>query len=105
MTGNSPDSSSPPPARSAPSPLLKMQPVQAVQAVMSLDSVKDGDFRVCEHCHLLLSSREKARQNRIERPIITQFYSRMRSALDACDEAVTAYHNVYSSLWYNIFRS
>lgn len=72
----------------------------------SLSSVKsfvdnmtsDQNLRLCVHCIQLLEAREKLKENRSQKPIISQFYERLASYIKEADEMAEVYFKMCESL-------
>ncbi|XP_047000673.1 rabenosyn-5-like isoform X1 [Schistocerca americana] len=75
-------------------------------SVASLSSVKsfmdnmtgEQNLRLCVHCKQLLEAREKLKENRSQKPIISQFYERLASYIKEADEMAEVYFKMCESL-------
>jgi len=72
----------------------------SLNSVLSLVDTKTGEqhFRLCIHCKQLLDTREKVKESRMLKPIISQFYERLRSYQAEADELVVMYIKMCQSL-------
>lgn len=72
----------------------------SLNSVLSLVDTVTGEqnFRLCIHCRQLLDTREKLRENRILKPIISQFYERLRSYQTEADQLAVMYNKMCQSL-------
>lgn len=78
--------------------LLKSPSSASVQSVLSLDLTHESFFRLCVHCHKLLEIRQKLKEVRNQKSIISQFYERLRNALSETDPLLATYTKMYHSL-------
>lgn len=79
--------------------LLKSPSSASVQSVLSLDLTNESFFRLCTHCHKLLDIRQKLKEVRSQKPIICQFYEKLRNAIGETDPLLVTYTKMYNSLW------
>nr|CAD7400548.1 unnamed protein product [Timema cristinae] len=72
----------------------------SLNSVLSLvDSVTgEQHFRLCIHCKQLLDTREKLKESRTAKPILSQFYDRLRAYLSETDELLAQYCKMCNSL-------
>nr|CAD7594024.1 unnamed protein product [Timema genevievae] len=72
----------------------------SLNSVLSLvDSVTgEQHFRLCIHCKQLLDTREKLKESRTAKPILSQFYDRLRAYLSETDELLAQYGKMCNSL-------
>ncbi|KAK6627576.1 hypothetical protein RUM44_010054 [Polyplax serrata] len=78
--------------------LLRSPSGTSVQSVLSLDMTSETFFRVCEHCYKLLDMRQKLKEVRNQKPIICQFYEKMRTSVDEINALYPSYIKIFKSL-------
>ncbi|XP_069692806.1 rabenosyn-5 isoform X2 [Periplaneta americana] len=72
----------------------------SLNSVLSLVDTVAGEqnFRLCIHCKQLLETREKLKESRTLKPIISQFYERLRSYQTEADQLAVMYNKMCQSL-------
>ncbi|KDR16038.1 rabenosyn-5 [Zootermopsis nevadensis] len=72
----------------------------SLNSVLSLVDTITGEqhFRLCIHCKQLLDTHEKLKESRTLKPIISQFYERLRSYQMEADQLAVMYNNMCQSL-------
>ncbi|KAJ9580600.1 hypothetical protein L9F63_024215, partial [Diploptera punctata] len=72
----------------------------SLNSVLSLVDTVSGEqhFRLCIHCKQLLDTREKLKESRTLKPIISQFYERLRTYQSEADELTDLYIKMCQSL-------
>lgn len=72
----------------------------SLNSVLSLVDTFSGEqnFRLCIHCKQLLVTREKLKESRTLKPIISQFYERLRSYQSEADQLAIMYNKMCQSL-------
>lgn len=72
--------------------------LNSVLSLMNDPSTGEQHFRLCVHCEELLSSRERLKERKLSKPIICQFYEKMRSYIDEANEHSVMYNKMCESL-------
>ena len=57
-------------------------------------------FRICTHCANLLDAREKQKAKHFDKPIVCQFYEKMRAYMKEASQHVKMYNKMWESLKY-----
>lgn len=78
--------------------LLKSPSSASVQSVLALDLTNESFFRLCTHCYKLLDIRQKLKEVRNQKPIICQFYEKLRNAINETDPLLVTYTKMFNSL-------
>ncbi|XP_017763467.1 PREDICTED: rabenosyn-5 isoform X2 [Eufriesea mexicana] len=55
-------------------------------------------FRICTHCANLLNAREKQKAKHFDKPIVCQFYDKMRAYMKEASQHVEMYNKMWESL-------
>jgi len=58
------------------------------------------DFRVCTHCINLLDAREMQKAKQFDKPIVCEFYEKMRSYMSEASQYSAMYNKMWESLKY-----
>lgn len=61
-------------------------------------------FRVCTHCMNLLEAREVQKANQFDKPIVCQFYDKMRLYMEEATKHSAMYNKMWESLKYVSLR-
>ncbi|XP_012255541.2 rabenosyn-5 isoform X2 [Athalia rosae] len=72
--------------------------LNSVLSLVNDSSNGEQHFRLCVHCEELLSSRERLKETKLSKPIICQFYEKMRSYIDEANEHSMMYNKMCNSL-------
>lgn len=72
--------------------------LNSVLAIISDSAGSEQHFRVCQHCKSLLDAREKLKARQFDKPIIHQFYDKMRSQIQEADRFLEMYDKMWQSL-------
>ncbi|EEB18895.1 Rabenosyn-5, putative [Pediculus humanus corporis] len=78
--------------------LLRSPSGAAIQSVLALDLANETFFRVCEHCYKLLDVRQKIKDDSTQKPIICQFYEKMRGSVNEVNSQLPMYLKMFKSL-------
>ncbi|XP_034187930.1 rabenosyn-5 [Osmia lignaria lignaria] len=73
----------------------------SLNSVLSLVNDSTGTeqhFRICTHCANLLDAREKQKAKHFDKPIVCQFYEKMRSYMEEASQHVKMYNKMWESL-------
>ncbi|XP_076231174.1 rabenosyn-5 [Calliopsis andreniformis] len=73
----------------------------SLNSVLSLVNDPAGSeqhFRICIHCANLLDAREKQKAKHFDKPIICQFYEKMRGYMEEASQHVKMYNKMWESL-------
>ncbi|XP_003703620.2 rabenosyn-5 [Megachile rotundata] len=73
----------------------------SLNSVLSLVNDSAGSeqhFRICTHCANLLDAREKQKAKHFDKPIVCQFYEKMRSYMEEASQHVKMYNKMWESL-------
>lgn len=79
----------------------------SLNSVLSLvnDSASgEQNFRVCIHCINLLDAREMQKAKQFDKPIICEFYEKMREYMNEASQHLTMYNKMWELLKYVIFH-
>ncbi|KAK7794790.1 hypothetical protein R5R35_004129 [Gryllus longicercus] len=81
-------------------PLGRSSSNNSLNSVLSLVDAKTGEqhLRLCIHCKELLETREKLKETRNLKPIISQFYERLQLYITEVDQLCTLYCKMCQSL-------
>lgn len=77
----------------------------SLNSVLSLVNDSAGSeqqFRICTHCANLLDAREKQKAKHFDKPIVCQFYEKMRTYMEEASQHVKMYNKIWESLKYVI---
>lgn len=77
----------------------------SLNSVLSLVNDSAGSeqqFRICTHCANLLDAREKQKAKHFDKPIVCQFYEKMRAYMKEASQHVKMYNKMWESLKYVI---
>lgn len=74
----------------------------SLNSVLSLisDGGNNSDqfFRICDHCKNLLDARERLKARHFEKPIVHQFYEKMRTQIQEGNRFIDMYYKMWQSL-------
>lgn len=73
----------------------------SLNSVLSLVNDSAGSeqqFRICTHCANLLDAREKQKAKHFDKPIVCQFYEKMRTYMEEASQHVKMYNKIWESL-------
>lgn len=73
----------------------------SLNSVLSLVNDSAGSeqqFRICTHCANLLDAREKQKAKHFDKPIVCQFYEKMRAYMEEASQHVKMYNKMWESL-------
>ncbi|KAF3423411.1 hypothetical protein E2986_03207 [Frieseomelitta varia] len=73
----------------------------SLNSVLSLVNDSTGSeqhFRICTHCANLLDAREKQKAKHFDKPIVCQFYEKMRAYMKEASQHVKMYNKMWESL-------
>ncbi|CAK9800806.1 Rbsn [Anthophora quadrimaculata] len=73
----------------------------SLNSVLSLVNDSAGSeqhFRICTHCANLLDAREKQKAKHFDKPIVCQFYEKMRTYMQEASQYVKMYNKMWESL-------
>ncbi|XP_001606370.1 rabenosyn-5 isoform X1 [Nasonia vitripennis] len=74
----------------------------SLNSVLSLisDGGNNSDqfFRICDHCKNLLDARERLKARHFEKPIVHQFYEKMRAQIQEGNRFIDMYYKMWQSL-------
>ncbi|CAL7938949.1 unnamed protein product [Xylocopa violacea] len=73
----------------------------SLNSVLSLVNDSTGSeqhFRICTHCANLLDAREKQKAKHFDKPIVCQFYEKMRAYMEEASQHVKMYNKMWESL-------
>ncbi|XP_003698279.1 rabenosyn-5 [Apis florea] len=73
----------------------------SLNSVLSLVNDSAGSeqqFRICTHCANLLDAREKQKAKHFDKPIVCQFYEKMRAYMKEASQYVKMYNKMWESL-------
>lgn len=79
----------------------------SLNSVLSLVNDPTGGeqhFRVCTHCMNLLDAREVQKAKQFEKPIVCQFYEKMRAYMEEATKHLAMYNKMWESLKYVSLR-
>lgn len=74
--------------------------LNSMLSLMNDPAGSDQHFRVCTHCMNLLEAREKQKAKQFDKPIICQFYEKMREYMSEASQHFTMYSKMCESLKY-----
>lgn len=83
----------------------------SLNSVLSLvnDSSSEQHFRVCTHCINLLDAREMQKAKQFDKPIVCEFYEKMREYMSEASQHLAMYNKMWESLkyvnFYYIFKT
>lgn len=75
----------------------------SLNSVLSLVNDPAGGeqhFRICMHCTNLLDAREKQKAKHFDKPIICQFYEKLKAYMEEASQYVRMYSKMWASLRY-----
>ncbi|XP_003488110.1 rabenosyn-5 [Bombus impatiens] len=73
----------------------------SLNSVLSLVNDSTGSeqhFRICTHCANLLDAREKQKAKHFDKPIVCQFYEKLRAYMEEASQHVKMYNKMWESL-------
>jgi len=85
-----------------PSKLARSPSNGSLNSVLSLvnDSTSEQHFRVCTHCINLLDAREMQKAKQFDKPIVCEFYEKMREYMSEASQHFAMYNKMWESLKY-----
>ncbi|KAK2585898.1 hypothetical protein KPH14_010486 [Odynerus spinipes] len=72
--------------------------LNSVLALVNDSASAEQHFKVCIHCMNLLDAREKQKEKQFHKPIVCQFYEKMRSYMEETTQLLTMYNKMSESL-------
>ncbi|XP_046733787.1 rabenosyn-5 [Diprion similis] len=72
--------------------------LNSIISLVNDPSRSEQHFRLCVHCEELLRFREQLKERKLSKPIICQFYEKMRSYIDEANEHSVMYNKMCESL-------
>lgn len=77
--------------------------LNSVLSLVNDSTSSEQHFRVCTHCINLLDAREMQKAKQFDKPIICEFYEKMRQYMSEASQHLTMYNKMWESLKYVIF--
>ena len=72
--------------------------LNSVLALVNDPAGSEQHFRICTHCASLLDAREKQKAKHFDKPIVCQFYEKMRAYMEEASQHVKMYNRMWESL-------
>jgi rabenosyn-5 len=73
-------------------------------SLLSIINSSGDSIRVCKDCKMLLNRRDQQIEDKQSKPIISQFYERMRQHMKEVERLTPLYYQMSDSLRYSYFK-
>ncbi|XP_053985826.1 rabenosyn-5 isoform X1 [Hylaeus volcanicus] len=72
--------------------------LNSVLSLVNDSAAGEQHFRICMHCASLLDAREKQKAKHFDKPIVCQFYEKMKAYMNEASQHVQMYNKMWESL-------
>lgn len=74
--------------------------LNSILSLVNDSASSEQHFRICIHCINLLDAREMQKAKQFDKPIVCEFYEKMRGYMSEASQHLTMYNKMWESLQY-----